>query len=330
MTHGDQQADHERWTSHDLQPFPHPPGGARWLRRRRRTTMVDTTSSTRAIVLGGGGSAGIAWESGLLSALLEAGVDLGAAELVVGTSAGSVVAVNLRAGRMDETTLRGQLAQEAPSPGRAASAMPEFSAERFMELMAEAAREATSPEAGRAAIGKRALVAAVAPSEEEWMAQIAAQLPQQWPEGRVAVTAVDTATGGLAVFDARSGVPLERAVAASCTVPAVFPPVHVDGRAYMDGGMRSATNADLAAGHDRVLVVSCNPEPPTSPFGPTLEQSLRLIEESGSALHVTADAASRAAFGANPLDPARRLPSFEAGLAQGRLLADRTRQFWDA
>ncbi|RLY94359.1 hypothetical protein EAE32_03955 [Kocuria tytonicola] len=296
-------------------------------------TGAGSSPTTRAIVLGGGGTAGIAWESGLLSALLAAGVDLGSADLVVGTSAGSSVAVRLRAGSLGTDSLRAEFSRggedDAARPA-SASAAPPFDPEAFLQLMAEAAQGAQDERDGRARIGARAASSSAAMSEEDWLARIGHALPQDWPEGRLAVTAVDIADGGFTVFDADGGVPLVRAVAASCTVPLVFPLVHIGDRAYMDGGMRSATNADLAAGHDRVLVLSCNPEPPTSPFGPTLEQSLRLIEETGSALHVTADAASHAAFGTNPLDPASRIPSFEAGLAQGRLLADRVRQFWDA
>ena len=289
--------------------------------------------TTRAIVLGGGGTAGIAWESGLLSALLDAGADLGAADLVVGTSAGSSVAVRLRAGSLGTDSLRAELSRggdDAAARPASASAAPPFDPETFMQMMGEAARGAQDEQDGRARIGARAASSTAAMSEEDWLARIGHALPQDWPEGRLAITAVDTADGEFTVFDADSGVALVQAVAASCTVPLVFPLVHIDGRAYMDGGMRSATNADLATGYDKVLVLSCNPEPPTSPFGPTLEQSLRLIEETGSALHVTADEASHAAFGTNPLDPASRIPSFEAGLAQGRLLADRVRQFWDA
>ena len=296
-------------------------------------TGTDSSRTSRAIVLGGGGTAGIAWESGLLSALLEIGVDLGAADLVVGTSAGSSVAVRLRAGTLGTDTLRAEFSRggndDAARPA-SASAAPPFDPEAFVQMMAEAAQGAQDEQDGRARIGARAASSTPAMSEDDWLARTGHALPQDWPEGRLAITAVDTANGEFTVFDADSGVALVRAVAASCTVPLVFPLVHVDGRAYMDGGMRSATNADLAAGHDKVLVLSCNPEPPTSPFGPTLEQSLRLVEETGSALHVTADAASHAAFGTNPLDPASRIPSFEAGLAQGRLLADRVRQFWDA
>ena len=293
--------------------------------------MNTTTSPSRAIVLGGGGSAGIAWESGLLAGLLEAGADLGAADLVVGTSAGSAVAVQLRAGGLQLDALRAEMGPGASS-GRSTpdDAAPAFDAEQFIQLMGEAAQRATTPEAGRATIGARAASATPAMTEEAWLARIGGMLPEQWPAGRLALTAVDAGSGEFVVFHADSGVPLEQAVAASCAVPTVFPLVHAGDRALMDGGMRSATNADLAAGFDRVLVVSCNPEPPTSPFGPTLDESLRLIEETGAALHVTADEASHRAFGMNPLDPARRIPSFEAGLAQARQLADRVTEFWNA
>lgn len=293
--------------------------------------MHTIPSTSRAIVLGGGGSAGIAWESGLLAGLLEAGADLEAADLVVGTSAGSAVAVQLRAGGLRLDALRAEMGHEADD-GQSApdDAAPAFDAEQFMQLMGEAAQGATTPEAGRARIGARAASASPALTEEAWLARIGGMLPAQWPAGRLALTAVDAGSGEFVVFHADSAVPLERAVAASCAVPMVFPLVHVGDRALMDGGMRSATNADLAAGYGRVLVVSCNPEPPTSPFGPTLDESLRLIGETGTALHVTADEASHRAFGTNPLDPARRIPSFEAGLAQARQLADRVTEFWNA
>ena len=94
--------------------------------------MNTTTSPSRAIVLGGGGSAGIAWESGLLAGLLEAGADLGAADLVVGTSAGSAVAVQLRAGGLRLDALRADLqpsvdgvAVSAEVPAWAGYALPE-------------------------------------------------------------------------------------------------------------------------------------------------------------------------------------------------------------
>src|SRR5215469_4898613 len=53
---------------------------------------------TYALVLGAGGVTGIAWETGLLKGLRDAGLDLTGADLVVGTSAGSVVAAQITTG----------------------------------------------------------------------------------------------------------------------------------------------------------------------------------------------------------------------------------------
>ena len=63
----------------------------------------DQSGSRRAIVLGGGGVAGIAWETGLLTGLKQLGIDFGQADVVVGTSAGSVVGVGLLAHSLDST-----------------------------------------------------------------------------------------------------------------------------------------------------------------------------------------------------------------------------------
>ena len=62
--------------------------------------------------------------------------------------------------------------------------------------------------------------------------------------------------GEFVAFEKSSGVSLVDAVAASCAVPGVWPPVTINGRRYIDGGMRSAVNADLAAGYERVVVLA--------------------------------------------------------------------------
>jgi NTE family protein len=69
------------------------------------------------------------------------------------------------------------------------------------------------------------------------------------------VTAVDALTGEGVVFDATSDVPLARAVAASCSLPAIMPPVTIGGRPYVDGGVASEVHLDLAAEHDEVLAI---------------------------------------------------------------------------
>jgi NTE family protein len=139
------------------------------------------------------------------------------------------------------------------------------------------------------------------------------------------VTAVDADTGEFSAFDRDSGVPLLEAVAASCAVPGVYPPVTIGGRRYVDGGMRSAANTDLAEGYDRVVVLAPIPRG----LGPmaSVDRHVAGLADARVAV-VSPDAASRTAIGRNVLDPAARAPSARAGREQGRAVAERVGQAW--
>jgi NTE family protein len=96
-------------------------------------------------------------------------------------------------------------------------------------------------------------------SEEAYVGALASALGgEPWP-ARFACTAVNASTGDFVVWDEAAGVPLASAVASSCSVPGIYPPVTINGARYVDGGTRSPLNADLAAGYDAVIVVSCMP-----------------------------------------------------------------------
>ena len=126
---------------------------------------------------------------------------------------------------------------------------------------------------------------------------------------------MDADSGEFATFDAGSGVDLVDAVGASCAVPGVWPPVTINGRRWIDGGMRSPANADLAAGYDRVVVVA----PITRGFKPlpsVSDQVMELARSCQAVAMLAPDAASVAAFGRNLLDPRTRAPSARAGYAQ--------------
>src|SRR6202011_3154112 len=88
-------------------------------------------------------------------------------------------------------------------------------------------------------------------------AMVAARLPrQQWPYRRMIVVAVNAHTGELAAFDRDSGVELVDAVTASTALPGLVPTVSINGTRYIDGGVRSPDNADLASGYANVVVLS--------------------------------------------------------------------------
>jgi len=270
-----------------------------------------------ALVLGGGGHAGVAWEIGVLAGLRRAGVDVTGADLVIGTSAGSIVGALLAGGIDLEDAV---LSQRGGDGGERIWLDVELLAEVFTTML----DESLEPIERRAKVGAIALAAPAATkpdAEEARLAYFAARLPvRDWPvEPVLLVTGVDAETGDEAVWRRESGVDLLRAVAASCAVPAVFPPVTINGRRYMDGGMRSGTNADLAEGADRVLVVA--PMAGLSPMGAP-DAELDALRASGAEVMLIApDEAATEAFGTNLLDVRRREPSLEAGLAQGAALA---------
>ncbi|MGY2065382.1 patatin-like phospholipase family protein [Blastococcus sp. SYSU DS0619] len=277
-----------------------------------------------ALVLGGGGITGIAWEIGVLAGLAEAGVDLSGADLVVGTSAGSVVGAQLTSGAPLEEMYARQL--EPPTQERVARMTRGNLARYAWAMLASRGRDVEF----RRRVGSLALAAEKAgltPTEQERLDVIGSRLvSREWPDRPLTVTAVDAATGEFRPFDRESGVPLLQAVAASCAVPGVYPPVTIDGRRYVDGGMRSAANADLAQGYDRLVVLAPIPRG----VGPMASVDAQVTGLLARVAVVAPDEGARAAIGRNVLDPAAREPSARAGRAQAATVAARVAEVWTA
>jgi len=150
---------------------------------------------------------------------------------------------------------------------------------------------------------------------------------QQWPDRALKITAVDADSGELTVWDRDSGVDLVSAVASSCAVPTVWPPVEIDGRHYMDGGMRSSANVDLARGAERLVVLAPIPQA----FSRKTSIRAQLAEVAPRAWRVVSpDEEALAAFGRNLLDPAKRATAAEAGLRQAEGLVEELAHIWSA
>jgi NTE family protein len=271
----------------------------------------------RALVLGGGGVTGIAWEIGLVHGLAEAGVDLTGADLLVGTSAGSVVAAQLAGGTPLEELYAGQLrAAEGEIPARLTYGM-------MLRYLTAYALPGTGSRK-RARLGRAALRARTV-SEPERRAVFEGWLAQRgWPDRTLRVTAVNAEDGSFAVFDRESGAPFLDAVAASCAVPLVWPPVTIDGHRYMDGGMRSVANVDLAAGYERVVVLA----PITRAMSRAGRPDVQLAALGARSILLSPDDAARKSIGGNVLDPARRAPAAEAGRAQAAVVVEAVREVW--
>ena len=260
-------------------------------------------------------------------------------DFIMGTSAGSVVGALLALGRAPGDLARPIMAEaEKPRaiPGAVAENRPGApDMTTLFTKMAEAAAGARDPQEIRREIGAFSLAAQTV-TEDAFISgfgkQLAGSGEGSWPAHGYACTAVDCETGEFVVWDAAAKVPLSRAVASSCSVPGVFPAININGgRKYMDGGMRSATNADLAKGHAKTLVVAVRlgagefAERMMKP----LEREMQVIRDAGGEVElIVPDDASAAAFGSNLMNPRHRPASARAGLEQGRRAAEALKGFW--
>ena len=146
-----------------------------------------------ALVLGGGGVTGIAWETGLLAGLAELGIDLAAADVIIGTSAGSVVGTDIASGQQLEALYQAQLAPPAPEP---AARMGWSVIGRLLWVMSTS----RDPVRARARLGHWALAAPTMP-EASRRKVFQARLPaSDWPATMLKVTAVDARTGQFVVL----------------------------------------------------------------------------------------------------------------------------------
>ncbi|MFD5107655.1 patatin-like phospholipase family protein [Streptomyces cinereoruber] len=283
--------------------------------------MTQQTEKRTALVLGAGGMAGAAWETGVLRGLLDAGLDVTGADLVVGSSAGAVVGARLGAVGLDALYER-ELGGEDTEPA-ARLGVP-----TLLRYAVAALRSRTPEEYGRR-IGRLALGARTVDEAVRRETVVRRLGPAtDWPGRPLLVTAVDAATGELVAYGADAGVPLADAVTASCAVPGLWPPATVGGRRLIDGGIHSTANAHLAAGYARVLVVA--PDGRGSKVIPAPERQGADLAAAGARVEViTPDADSRAAFGRNALDPAHRAAAARAGRAQAARHAEAVTAVWN-
>jgi NTE family protein len=268
---------------------------------------------------------------GMLLGLHDGGSDVLDAGLIVGTSAGSVVGAQITSG----LPLADLYALQLRPLEETKEQIVQFDMNTLAQVLT-AGVGAADAQTARARVGAVALAANTMP-EEARLEIISARLPSQdWPtRQKLVITAIDAQTGALVLFDQESAIPLVLAVAASCAVPAIYPPVTIGDQRYIDGGVRSGTNADLARGSERVLILSTGTVDLSAVGGQasiprlTFEEELAELQQAGArVLVITPDAASAEARGPNSLDSSRRAISARAGRAQGHLLAEGVRRFW--
>jgi NTE family protein len=311
-------------------------------RFERDQPQIDATkrvpAGERALVLHGGGSAGNAWEIGVVAGLYDAGLDVTEADLIIGTSAGSTAAAQITSAI--PTELLAAILAAAPRPRTGpvepdGGGVPVEPAADHMERTSRIIAAAEDAADMRRRMGAAALemdAASDGSRQTRWRATVAARLPSQhWPERPMLITAVDAHTGEPVVFDRHSGVDLVDAVAASTANGFGVPPYSIGDNRYIDGGYRRNENADLAAGYERVLVLSPFGGRSRHPqeWGMHLAAQVGELRARGSRIEtIFPDNNSRDAFGGNMMDLSTRPAAAQAGYNQGSALAEQLTEFW--
>ncbi|RCG25888.1 hypothetical protein DQ384_30725 [Sphaerisporangium album] len=281
-----------------------------------RHSSHGETTSFHALVLGGGGPVGASWMATLVNGLVSAGVPLPEADVVLGTSAGAVVGSWLTMSPENLAAVPGHMRERAAR--HAGTAQAGQGDKALLRRMAAA--HGNDPRA----IGRAALAAIPPISAEQAEGLWKSALPDgPWPD-RLGIFAVDTDTGTARQWTAQDGIPLPVAVACSTAAPGAAPPVAVGDSVWVDGGVRSGTNADLLVGDGpgRVLIMAPIPSP-------NLAREEAILTERGHSVRVIVSD-SFITKPSDALDPNFIDTAIAAGTKQTADLAAKLAQWWQS
>lgn len=224
--------------------------------------------TNRTLVLGGGGIFFVAWQVAYLNGLKHAGVDLDSSEIVVGTSAGSIVASIVTAGHLERFSKKVSVLSKLPALTNALAPANEYTPSQLRALELFHAAQDNKPETIRE-IGHAALAAST-PSASETRRTLGLTMGiRGWTSDALRITAADCFTGERLVATQDLEMSAVRAASASSSVPGIFAPQPLLDRFCMDGGVSgSGTHCDLIAGAQRTLVIS---------LGATLKTDIALM-----------------------------------------------------
>jgi NTE family protein len=300
------------------------------------------TNRPDVLVLAAGGTLGEAWMRGLLDGAGRAtGIDFRDCEYFVGTSAGSIVAAFLAAGREPDSGAEARAASdwgEAAGGNGAPPVVPEDPSGPLAAVgrigMTAATPFAPLALAGAAPAGAAARAAALAavPRGKRRLPGLGRLVDESGAsfDGRLRIAAVDRRNGKRVMFGA-PGAPttsVAQAVLASCSIPWVFAPVKIEGREYVDGGVWSPTNLDATPARRGTQVLCLNPTAAQRGLSSVsnaaaLTESLALRARGASVRTIRPDRGAAEAMGQNLMDRKRAPEALAAGYAQGLALAGR-------
>ncbi len=300
--------------------------------------MSRGSGKQRGVAFGGGGEWFVAWTLSFLAAAKHGGVDLGIADVTVGTSAGSIVGAFLTDARLRRGATEMSILASHPAllTRMVRTSTGHVSQQRAANLLAEASStdRQTVTEIGRAAMASRNTPV------DDYERSLRLMLGHgDWPSPVHHVTAVDCYTGDRVVIDCESGIPIATACAASSSLPGVNGPVWVGDRYCMDGGIgTSSTHSDLLAGTKHAVIFSMMSLSPgqaaerTGSFGFAERLSpgtaRREADELASAGTKTLLIAANPDPGTDFMDPAQLAGAVEDGHARATAMIEELAAVW--
>lgn len=266
----------------------------------------------RALVLGGGGITGIAWESGVLAALIENGMKISQIDKIFGTSAGAFVGavlsnnqdmksyyhyLNENKDPNEQTKLKKEV-YEMWRQAYIQGGNNQESIGRLLGEMIDQVQPVISMKERKKAIAKRL-------NDSKWTSQLV-------------ITAINARTGQLETINQQIGMDLIDSVAASEAVPGLWPHVTMTGKDYIDGGMVSSTNACLAKDFKQILIIA----PLTQKIGklPNVFDDEITLSNTSDVYTITPDEFSKSIIGDNIYDASVIIEVGNAGYEQGKRL----------
>ncbi|WP_343054768.1 patatin-like phospholipase family protein [Paenibacillus taichungensis] len=271
--------------------------------------------------MGWGGVTGIAWEIGMLTGLLHEGINLADADAIYGTSAGSFVGAALASHYDLNKLYASQLVPNTAEVNASTDILTTFLWFRAV-LLGGSKPKKTGKMFGDIAKRHPSKV-----TQEMRRSVVKSRLvTTEWPSN-LNETAINATTGDLHILNKDSGVSLLDAVSASGAVPGIWPFISFGGQDWIDGGMVSSTNAHLASGFNKVIVLS--PMPNTHGFIPGVKNDVAKLQKSAMASLIIPDGNSIVAMGKNRYDPTFAPSSVKAGYEQAIQEAPSIREIWE-
>ena len=304
-------------------PFTPPPGAGK----------------ERGLVLGGGGIYLVSFMMGYFHALKQGGVDLATADVIVGTSAGSLAGAVLAGGRL--WRLQAELDIFGEFPRIFTELVPAMNANESQQRARRITIEATNADPATIRAIGRAAMAARNPNDSAGYARTVGRVigGDAWPSPRLHTTANDCYTGERLVVSHTSGIPIATACAASSSLPGSMGPTWLKDRLCMDGGIcPTSTHCDVVAGTKRALVISLSDGGPqavtqglrTSGMPNTLHQEIRDLEAGGTkTMLVVAGLLPGMDRLDSIMDPQWITPQLNYGHARGQADLARVKAFWN-